>query len=109
LEVKKDNNNKVVYTYDATRNKLKKSATVGGTTTCRFYAGSFEYGNTRGLELIHTEEGVVNKSGSVFNYEYFLKDHLGNTRVTFKPNGSSVALLQTTDYYPFGMVIQAKT
>ena len=103
-EVIKNTSNKIVYTYDALGTKLLKSATVGGATTNRYYAGAFEYGNTKALELIHTDEGVVNYSGSAFSYEYYLKDHLGNTRATFKPDGSSLTLLQLTDYYPFGMV-----
>jgi RHS repeat-associated protein len=95
-----------VYTYDAIGNKLRKSATINSTTTFRYYASSFEYGNIKSLELIHFDEGVVGRdtSDGTYEYEYFLKDHLGNTRVTFKPSGSTCSLLQTSDYYPFGMV-----
>jgi len=35
------------------------------------------------LAMMHTGEGFVQKSGSSFTYNYFLKDHLGNTRVVF--------------------------
>lgn len=103
-EVTKDANNNIVYIYDAMGMKLKRISTVDGTPTERYYAGAFEYDDEEDLDLIHNEEGVVNVSGSTYTYEYFLKDHLGNTRVTFKPNGSSLTSLQKVEYYPFGMV-----
>jgi RHS repeat-associated protein len=98
-----------VYIYDAIGNKLKKIATVGGTTTLRYYTGAFEYGNTRVLELIHTDEGIVNYSGSSYTYEYFLKDHLGNTRAAFTVNNNSFTLAQIANYYPFGMISKDST
>jgi RHS repeat-associated protein len=100
-EVKKDNNNKIVYTYDAIGNKFKKSSTIGEVTTNRYYSGIFEYGNTKALELIHTDEGMVNVSGTTYTYEYHLKDHLGNVRAVLSSNGT---MSQKTDYYPFGMI-----
>jgi len=44
----------------------------------------------------------------VFKYEYNLKDHLGNNRVTFlgkNLGGGAVEVLQQTNYYPFGMIM----
>lgn len=107
-EVSKDATYKVMYIYDATGVKLKKQVISGTNTPDRYYAGAFEYDDDKELDLIHTEEGVVNVTGSTYDYEYFLKDHLGNTRITFKPNGSSLSSLQKVEYYPFGMVA-AKT
>ncbi len=37
-----------------------------------------------------------------YEYQYFLKDHLGNTRISLSQNGT---LLQEDAYYPFGMNI----
>ena len=37
-----------------------------------------------------------------YEYQYFLKDHLGNTRITLSQNGT---ILQEDAYYPFGMSI----
>jgi len=42
---------------------------------------------------------MVNE-GDTYEYQYFLKDHLGNTRVTFTENGN---IIQEDAYYPFGM------
>ena len=39
-------------------------------------------------------------SDRTYEYQYFLKDHLGNTRVTFSENGD---VIQDDAYYPFGM------
>jgi RHS repeat-associated protein len=49
------------------------------------------------------DEGVIIDSAGSFKYEYFLRDHLGNTRITFKPDSASYILNQSADYYPFGM------
>ncbi len=88
----------LTYYYTATGEKVCKK--VGSTN--RYYAGGFEYDHNKNLVLIHHPEGVVEKSGSTFNYEYFIKDHLGNTRIAFRPNGGSKTLTQRIVYYPFG-------
>ena|GEM_PF-2167626 len=41
-------------------------------------------------------------SSGAYTYEYHLKDHLGNTRVAFQPNGGSTTTTQVAEYYPFG-------
>ncbi len=88
----------LTYYYSATGEKACKQ--VGAVK--RYYAGGFEYDNSKNLVLIHHPEGVVEKSGSTFTYEYFLKDHLGNTRIAFRPNGANKTLTQRLVYYPFG-------
>ena len=52
-----------------------------------------------------TEEGKItfNQEGKPL-YEYFLKDHLGNTRAVIDQEGH---LAQTSSYYPFGMQTEA--
>jgi len=45
---------------------------------------------------------VWNSSTSKWEYEYDVKDHLGNTRASFVIN-DKIKVLQTMDYYPFGM------
>ncbi len=44
----------------------------------------------------------MKKNEGTYEYQYFLKDHLGNTRITMNQNGT---VLQEDAYYPFGMNI----
>ena len=69
------------------------------------YTGNFVYLQNN-LKYVLTEEGRVVKNGANFEYQYFLKDHLGNTRVTLDATGN---ILQEDNYYPFGMQMQALT
>ena len=64
----------------------------------RDYIDGIEYINGA-IDFVTTEEGRANKS-SAYIFEYFLKDHLGNTRATVKQDGS---INQIQDYYAFGM------
>ncbi|HLF45422.1 MAG TPA: RHS repeat-associated core domain-containing protein, partial [Chitinophagaceae bacterium] len=64
------------------------------------------------LSYIITEEGRLVAVGTganrTFVAEYNLKDHLGNNRVTFLGKiigGGAIQVMQTTNYYPFGLVM----
>ena len=70
-----------------------------------WYAGSFVYWgiyNAGSLKYIIHPEGLYLSGG---NYQYFLKDHLGNTRLAVNTVGTGGTIVQQTDYYPFGMDI----
>jgi RHS repeat-associated protein len=91
----------IQYIYDASGVKwLKKAAASSLKQTA--YCGSFvyEYDNGYKLDYVLTPEGMIDKNSSSHEYQYFLKDHLGNTRVVLDEDGNQ---LQTADYYPFGM------
>ncbi|MBC9930403.1 RHS repeat-associated core domain-containing protein [Chitinophaga qingshengii] len=77
------------YQYDATGNKLKKTVTdnTGGATkvTTTDYINGFVYQNDT-LQFAAHEEGrlrLVHKNNQppMYIYDYFVKDHLGNTRL----------------------------
>ena len=87
-------NKKIVYTYDAAGTKLRKVAyNESGVLISRTeYVGGIQYESVQALtnpplatdlKFMSTAEGRVVKDGSNWNYEYFHKDHLGNTRVVF--------------------------
>jgi len=81
--------------YDGTGQKLTK--TLGSVVTQ--YVDGIQYENGV-LKFIQTEEGRILPNGSSYIYEYFLKDHLGNTRAVVDQSG---VIKQIQDYYPFGM------
>lgn len=111
--VTKSNGNTVVYIYDAAGHKLRKLSTASGITTTTEYDNGIQYDNsTTTVAFIQTEEGRARHSGATYVYEYDLKDHLGNTRVTFMPDPAdatqqTVKVLQENDYYAFGYGIQS--
>ncbi|GHN02365.1 hypothetical protein WSM22_38540 [Cytophagales bacterium WSM2-2] len=84
-QVTKGTGEKIVYTYDAGGGKLKQqvynaSSVLQKTTD---YTGEYIYQNDT-LQFVNHEEGrVVIKNTTTPEYQYHLKDHLGNVRVTF--------------------------
>ena len=108
--------NNIEILYDATGQKLRKTVkTLNVVTLTQDYISGIELKNNR-LESIYNEEGrAYNTTNATQTYpytwrgEYNLKDHLGNTRVSFtdkNANGridNQTELLQETHYYPFGM------
>lgn len=76
------------YTYDAGGNKLQKKVTEGATVTTTDYIGGFVYQKDT-LQFMSHGEGRARyekkyflNGDSIFqwNYDFFYKDHLGNTR-----------------------------
>ena len=100
-------NGTVTYTYNALGTKMRKVSVISGTTKTTDYIEGIEYdgGTTDTLNFITTEEGKAAKFGSIYDYQYFLGDNLGNTRVTFGTKTGSAVTYQKDDYYPFGMEI----
>jgi RHS repeat-associated protein len=92
--------------YDAAGNKLRKTIIGSASNYTQEYIGGIEYrGSVR--EAIYTAEGRYNSGTS--RYEYTIKDHLGNARISFtdvNANGTvdfSTDVLQENHYYPFGL------
>ncbi|AEE49135.1 RHS repeat domain-containing protein [Haliscomenobacter hydrossis] len=119
------NGNNIEIVYDANGGKLRKIVKVGATVQYeQDYLGGLEYRkvgtNAKRLEAVYHDEGrwynlnvEVNNTLSI-RYEYSLRDHLGNTRLTFTDrntngivditnNPTTSDILQENHYYPFGM------
>ena len=99
----------ITYVYDAAGNKLQKrtidNMAIPAITTVTDYIGSSVYQNDT-LQFFGTSEGRVrpNGAGTIFVYDYFLKDNLGNTRMVITDDynvGSPI--LEANSYYPYGL------
>lgn len=102
-QVNKGATNYIVYTYDATGRKLKQQV-YGATPKTTDYAGEFIYENDT-LRFINHEEGRILPDTSStaqhpWEYQYHLKDHLGNVRVTFSENTTTEEFLATMEKDP---------
>ncbi|PRY48070.1 RHS repeat-associated protein [Arcticibacter pallidicorallinus] len=86
------------YTYDASGNKLKNTGTDGSWD----YVNGIVYKNSA-IDFVSTEEGRVRLIGGAWNYEYNLKDHLGNTRVSIDRYQGAPRVIQEDEYYSFGL------
>ncbi|WP_448698196.1 DUF6443 domain-containing protein [Mucilaginibacter sp. AW1-3] len=92
---------KSTYTYNAAGIKIRNIGTDGTWD----YDNGIVYQNNA-ISFIQTEEGRAsrNPSDGTYRYEYNLKDHLGNTRVSFdKGTDGSARVIQEDEYYAFGL------
>jgi RHS repeat-associated protein len=88
------------YTYDALGNKLAKVSSVGADID---YLPGIQYKNGS-IDFLHHSVGRYQFSTN--SYEYDLKDHLGNVRVSLDENAT---VIQRDDYYPFGLTFNSYT
>ncbi|MBK9338826.1 MAG: RHS repeat-associated core domain-containing protein [Lewinellaceae bacterium] len=93
--------NTMTVTYTADGEKLGK--TVSGVT--KNYVSGIEYSGANLEAIYHADGRCTLNTATTFYYEYTLKDHLGNARVSWRAitNGTAIQVLQENHYYPFGM------
>jgi len=104
------NGNKIQYTYDATGVKLAKKVMAGIAILngSLYYLGNFVYDWDKNLQYILTSEGRLVPTSNTYRYEYFMKDHLGNTRATYAAAAPGLPqVMEYQHYYPFGMQLEA--
>ena len=89
----------VTYIYDAGGNKLAVSQDG---TVKNYYCGDFVYTSGFDVDYILTPNGQMTRSALTGTYtaQYNITDHLGNVRSVVNSSGT---VLQSTDYYPFGL------
>jgi RHS repeat-associated protein len=101
--------NRSNFLYDATGRKLRKTVTGNGQTEQRDYLDGIEYKDGKPDQFLHSEGTVRADEKGQFRYYFVLRDHLGNTRVTFSDfnNDDKVSekeeILQINNYYAFGL------
>jgi len=89
------NKGTITYIYDASGRKLEKQTldnTAAGKTTKTAYIGGYVFQDDV-LQFIGNEEGRARPKDNGFVFDYFIKDHLGNTRMVLTDE-------QQTDAYP---------
>ena len=103
---------KIEWMYDANGTKLRKTVfdADGEVMIVTDYANGYVYNMNSGdeypqLSYFMFNEGRVVKTGSSFEYEYHVKDHLGNVRLTFKNNNGTAEVTGRNFYYPFGLTV----
>jgi RHS repeat-associated protein len=83
---------KLEYTYDATGYVVKKVLKKGNVPVRQVdYVAGIQYFDNA-LTLIFTAKGRAVKQSNTYDYEYFLTDHLGSTRIVY-------GYLRNTDIY----------
>lgn len=89
-------NGTVQYLYRADGSKLKK--VYQNKTTD--YVDGFQYEEGT-LKFVPTSEGYFNFENNTYIYHY--TDHLGNIRLSFTKSGSGAAIIEESNFYPYGM------
>ncbi len=110
LPIRISGNKPIRYRYDASGTKLYKIYDWGNDMTgyLQFYIGNCVYKRAvvnevfqpTTLEYMIHPEGRYIKGEGTGEYEYDIKDHLGNTRLVVSANKQ---IKQQSAYYPFGM------
>ncbi len=95
------NLNTINYLYSANGVKLQKNTTISHARSAPTdYLGTIVYPGEAPAYIFTPEGRALRNEQGNFDYEYFLKDHLGNTRVSVNQKGT---ILQDNSYYPFGI------
>jgi RHS repeat-associated protein len=100
-------NNFIYYHYTAGGVKLLKHVKdASNNQIATNYIGNLVYEGNK-LSYILTDEGrLVPGNDSLWVYEYFIKDHLGNNRAIFRvKSDGTTEVMQSTSYYPFGLAM----
>jgi RHS repeat-associated protein len=103
------NDRSITFLYDATGKKLRKTVTGNGQTEQRDYLDGIEYKDGKPDQFLHSEGTVRADKDGQYHYYFVLRDHLGNTRVTFSDlnNDDKInekeELIQINNYYAFGL------
>ena len=113
----------IEYLYDAAGEKLQKKVTTATKVTVTTYLDGAVYqssipagsnqANGDALQFFGMEEGRIrvaslDDGSKSWIYDYFLTDHLGNTRMVLTDDYHVASpILEANSYYPFGLKMKA--
>jgi hypothetical protein len=97
----------VFYCYSTGGRKAREQNIVNVTTTLiRYYVRPFTFiSGTTDPEYVYTPHGRFIQKDGIWRHETHLRNHLGNTRLAYIHDGTTINKSQETHYYPFGMRI----
>ena len=84
------------YLYDAVGIKWQKQANDNGQVNTTDYIAGAIYENNKLQHMAHEEGRVRQNDQGALVYDYYIKDHLGNTRVTFTSEPVPVNVYKAT-------------
>jgi len=100
------------FDYTGSGRKLRKSTSLAAGpaefNAIKDYVGSIEYRNGK-LDAYYHPDGMLKfNADGTYQYQYYIKDHLGNNRIVFTDTYNddivgSNDIIQENHHYPFGM------
>ena len=92
---------RIEFIYDAEGQKLAQKLINGSNTHLTEYIGDLIYVDGQ-LQTIFHDEGRVKVDGNNNRYQFFITDHLGNTRIIVERVNDTTALVQENHYGVWG-------
>jgi Domain of unknown function (DUF6443) len=94
--------------YNADGIKLRQNLVNNGTTISTDFMGELIYRNDSLKTILHSEGRIYlsNSNISTPRYQFFIADHLGNTRLIVERQSATTAVFQTTDYGAWGEILE---
>ncbi|MFD2523346.1 RHS repeat domain-containing protein [Emticicia soli] len=102
IEIQLSNNRWIKNFYDGAGRLYKTTYSTGEYWE---YLDGMVFKNGAFYQLASPEGRAVYQSGA-WSYEYFHTDHLGNTRIAYKANGTALAKTSETSFDPWGIVLR---
>ena len=106
-----NDNGVIKYDYDQTGTLYEKQVTYNNSILLlnhdyRYYGDIVVDNDT--IRQLYVPDGCVQFLNSGHEFNYHIKDHLGNVRMVVRPTEqNSPEILQRNDYYPLGMVVSS--
>lgn len=92
--------------YDAEGIKLSQKVVNGSVTITTDYMGGLIYRNDSLKTIMHDEGRIFFDATQNSHYQFFIADHLGNTRIIIERINASTALVQENHYGAWGELLE---